>query len=918
MSERQQLEETLGMRRFPRRERIVAAALAIYAITVPLAVSVVGALRIEPSFSPLIGTLALGLALLGPGLAAIVVAWHGFGAIVRRIAERPDTEPRQAVFRIFFAGLVLAYLDVLAVTDGAGAALLPMAAVDISGLLCAWLYFVHLIARPEAALVRRNAALVSDIAFISAFLHAGGGFAAPWFPVYLGVVLSNGFCFGVAPLIAGATLALIGFAVMAVTTEFWHAQPFITAGITLALVMVPGCTVAPIRRLHSVKAKTDEAAAGMGRFLALVSHELRTPLTSLIGIGALFERTRLDTQQRDMLASLQSSSRALATLVDDLLDYSRFQAGKQSPPVEGFVLHETLAGAVAMLRPEAEAKRLALSLHIDPRLPHAYRGLPMPLRQVAINLIANAIKFTARGRISVSATALKRAPDRVLVQLSVRDDGVGIPPEAQERIFDAFTQADETVARRFGGTGLGLAIAKQFTALMGGSIRVESNVGTGSNFIVELTLEPDLSVPARVPDLFGRRLVLITSDSEFAALLQAQFRTWRGEPSWYADSELAVTALAGEGDAARPALLLIDGRDNPLAALSLAHRITTTIPQQPSILFVAAPGTRGSIADIAASQFGAISEAPIGETALAGALLAMIASDPRGGDTIDGGYAPSARPAAAIAAHPRKILVADDNAANRMVLTTMLQAAGHEVAAVDDGAAALAMLEGRHFDLALLDVNMPEVSGCDVARRYRASQIGEDRVPIVALTADTTRETERLCRDAGMDAVLTKPIEGGQLLAAVDEILAGIMINGRSAAGAPPVVTPISAHPRFMPESAAVIDDTTVAALRTLGGNDFVADVVETFRKDSWRLLDQLRTAIAKGDMHGIRETIHSLRSGGANIGAMRLSQTLGALRDVTVKDLRQTGAGIIEKVEAELTRLDLSLDQLMREQRRV
>lgn len=905
----QRSERTFGARKCARRECIVAAALAIHAIMVPLAIMIVGAARFGLTLSPLMGTLAVGLGLLGPGLAMVLVARHGFGEIARRIAERPDNEPWQAVFRIFSTGLVLAYLGVLSITEGSGAALLPMAAVGISGLLCAWLYFVHLIARPEAALVRRNAALASDIVFISAFLHVGGGFAAPWFPVYLLVVLGNGFRFGLAPLVAGATLALIGFAVMAATTQFWHTQPFIAAGMVLALVLVPACTIAPIRRLHDVKAKADEAAAGTGRFLAFVGHELRIPLTNLIGTCASFARTRLDAPQRDMLASLQCSTYALSALIDDLCDYARFQAGQQPPPVETFLLHEALAGAVAMLRPAAEAKRLALSLHIDPRLAHAYRGLPMPLRQVAINLVANAIKFTARGRVSVSATVLKRAPDKVLVQLSVRDDGTGIPPEALERIFDTFTQADETV----GGTGLGLAIAKQFTALMGGSIRVESNIGAGSNFIVDIPLEPDLSAPVRVPNLAGRRLVLITSDSEFAALLQAQFRAWHGEPSWYADGELAVAALAAEGDRTWPALLLIDGRDNPLAALSLAHRITTTIPQQPFILFVAASGTIDSIADIAASQLGAIIEARVGETALAGALLAMIASDPRGGD------APSAAPAAAkaAAARPFKILVADDNAANCMVLTTVLREAGHDVAVVNDGAAALAMLEHRHFDLALLDINMPGASGCDVARRYRATEAAGRHMPIVALTADATSETERLCRDGGMDAVLTKPVGAGQLVAVVEEICAETIIDSCPAAVMAPVVTPISAHPRFMPEGAAIIDEATVAALRLLGGNDFLADVIETFRKDSRQLLDRLRTAIAMGDTGEIRGTVHSLRSGSANIGAMRLSQTLGALRDVTVKDLRQPGAGLVEKIEAELTRLDLSLNELMREQRR-
>jgi two-component system sensor histidine kinase RpfC len=276
-----------------------------------------------------------------------------------------------------------------------------------------------------------------------------------------------------------------------------------------------------------------------------------------------------------------------------------------------------------------------------------------------------------------------------------------------------------------------------------------------------------------------------------------------------------------------------------------------------------------------------------------------------------------APPAPAPAARALKVLVADDNAANCKILKKILEMAGHQAEVVSDGEEALAALERAHFDLALLDINMPDVTGYEVAKLYRMGHVGEWRLPIVALTADVTTETERLCREAGMDAVLTKPMEPAQLLNAINEIHGRAALSDRRPPLAPQVVTPISAHPRFVPDQGAVIDERTFEALRTLGGNDFVAEVVETFRKDARRLLDHLKQAVEKADLRDFRDVTHSLRSGAANVGAVRLCETLTSMRDVTAKDLSQTGTAYFDKIVGEFTRLDTSLEQLTRAQGR-
>lgn len=905
------------------KARLAIIALALYTIAVPLAVAKIlaaGAALAGPPFAaeelPL---LALAMALAGPVLGAITLALRGYERTATDMIERPDSEPQQAIVRLFIAGAALAYLAVLVSLGKGSAVILPLLAVDLAGVLSGWLLFVHLLADPKPSLIRRAAAIVNDVVLVSAFLHIGGEYTAPWFSIYLWVVLGFGFRFGVKPLLWCAALSVIGFAAVYETTLYWQLHRAAAAGVGLALVLLPAYAAALARGLTNAKAEAEKASAAKSRFLAVMSHELRTPLNSVIGMGSLIARTKLDAEQRDMLATMQHAARALLGLINDLLDLSKLEAGKLKPPQESFVLHEVMGGAMAIVRPQAEAKRLALTLRIDPRLPHLYRGFPLQLRQVLVNLLANAIKFTTKGRVAMTAALVAQEGESVRLAIAVKDEGIGISPAARERIFEIFTQADEAVTRRFGGTGLGLAIAKQLTELMGGTISLQSEIGKGSTFTVTVTLDQDPSDGLRPPELHGHKLMLISSDSALVGAIESKLRSWHGDARWIADGEAALEDLARAGTTQRPSVVIIDGRENPLAGLSLAHRATSATMIAPQILFLAPAQGGEAITSLAATQLAAVIEAPMSDADLASALLGMLAGiEPplASENTAETAAASPTTTASHAVAKRLKILVADDNPANCKILKGVLENAGHEVEVVDDGEAALAALDRGRFDLALLDINMPEVSGYEVAKLYRVGHIGEWRLPIVALTADATTETERLCREAGMDAVMTKPVEAGQLLGTLAALHADALQPERVAVGAAPVVTPITVHPRFVPDSGAVVDESTIQALKNLGGSEFVLEVVDTFRKDAWRLIDQLRQVAEKGEMREFRELLHSMRSGAVNVGGIKLCQILTTLRDVSAKELRANGASYVEKIESELSRLDTMLGQLTEAQR--
>ncbi len=576
-----------------------------------------------------------------------------------------------------------------------------------------------------------------------------------------------------------------------------------------------------------------------------------------------------------------------------------------------------------MLRPQATAKDLKLDYRIDPELPFALRGWPHQLRQILTNLVANAVKFTDKGRISVVVDAIAVDSAKAAFSLSVRDEGIGVPAEAQEKIFDLFTQADGAVTRRYGGTGLGLAIVKQLVELMGGNVALTSAPGKGSTFTVELAFARE---PEPTPDSFdlrGRTVLAVTEDAEFAIWLRGNIERWRGTLRAFKDLAAAAQFIANRPpDDSRP-ILLVDGRRDPVDALGAASRAGGSGPE-PLTLLLADGDHINSLATLASGRVSSLLRAPIDEVRLMRALHGLPTPESGAGIATAEGEQAAASSEITPTRRPLKILLAEDNAPNRMIIQRILELGGHTVLTASDGEEALQILDQPGIDLVLMDINMPELSGYEAAKLYRMAHTDGPRLPILALTADATSQTERLCRDAGMDGVLTKPIEAAHLLATLESIAeraaSGQPIEPLPPVGPPPnVVTPIAQHPRYGAETGAVLDEAAVEALKALGaGSDFFNDVIENFRSDVREILDQMARAAAKRDLRAFRDHAHSLRSSAAHIGAVRFYRTLFALRDLTAQQLDKDGNALLEKLRGEYTKLDAALRQQAQEARRV
>jgi two-component system sensor histidine kinase RpfC len=899
-----------------RRSVLLVLCIALSAIASPSLFGYLLWAQHQAPLFPLGGVPLLAALLVGSIACGVSALWRSLDAIARDFAARDDSEHEQIIIRVIFGSLVFDYAMAALSFNRDDPSIATGALAMGIGVVVGWFLLLHLIMSPDRSIWRRNLAMLIDLGFLSIYLHFGGDSAAAWFGLYLWLGIGYGLRYGLKPLLYSTAIAFIGFTAVIATTPYWYDRLPMSLGLLFALLVLPAYLTTLIRNLTEAKAQADAANAAKSRFLAIMSHELRTPLNAMIGMDAILRRTRLDARQRDMLATMNSSARALLALINDILDISKIEAGKFAPTIEPFDLHAVLNGTLAMLRPQAAAKDLKLDCRIDADLPYALTGWPHQLRQIVTNLVANAIKFTDKGRISVTVDALGIDERQASLRLAVRDEGIGVPAEAQSRIFELFTQADGAVTRRYGGTGLGLAIVKQLVELMGGTVSLTSVPGKGSTFTIDLAFLREPEPAAEGIDLHGRLVLAVTDDAALSTWLHERIEAWRGTLRSFKDVAAAAQFIESRPADDGRSILFVDARRDPVGALSVSSRGGGS-GLEPLTLLLADTNHIESLASLAGARVSSLLREPLDETRLWRALHALPAPE-TDAPAIEGEEERKAGEIT-LTRKPLKILLAEDNAPNRMIIQRILELAGHACVTANDGEEALQILDQPGIDLVLMDINMPELSGYEAAKLFRMAHIDEPRLPILALTADATSQTERLCREAGMDGVLTKPIEASQLLATIeavsDRVAAGTL--GTDAV-APGVVTPIAQHPRYGVDSGAVLDEAAVEALRALGaGSDFFNDVIENFRSDVREILDDMARATAKRDLRAFRDHAHSLRSSAAHIGAVRFYRTLFALRDLTAQQLEKEGAALLDKLRGEYTKLDAALRQKVQDARR-
>ena len=677
-------------------------------------------------------------------------------------------------------------------------------------------------------------------------------------------------------------------------------------------------TVEDVTHLKDTEAelvKAREAALETARlkseFLANMSHEIRTPLNGVIGMTDLTLETELSHEQREYLETVKSSADCLLSVIEDILDFSKIEAGKMDLDPIPCDLRSTVGTTLKTLALRADKKGLELISHIRPDVPDIVVADAGRLRQILLNLVGNALKFTERGEIVVEVEKESTADGSVNFHFCVSDTGIGIPKEKQASIFEAFTQADASTTRRFGGTGLGLAITARLVAMMSGRIWVESEPGRGSRFHFTARLGVPQEEERAVPqangeiDLRGLRVLVVDDNATNRLVLTEMLSYWQMVPSSASDGRSAIMQLTSAKKAGTAYdLVILDGHMPDMDGFEVARQIREMTELGGATLMMLTSGSHvGDAARCRELGLAGYMMKPVSHADLVAAIRQALAPRTASGTKAAPSATTRASTPAPVPSKSRKlrVLVAEDNPVNQLVARRVLEKMGHEVVMVDDGARAVVAAQAERFDLAILDVQMPVLGGLEAAARIRAAETGGVRLPIIGLTAHAMKGDREKCLAAGMDDYLSKPFKANDL----DEVIGRLI----------PVETAPGQASNIVPLTRGLLD--LDAALSYAGDDpELLREVARIWTADGPRRLFDLREGLRKGDWQAVERAAHRLRG---SLGTLGASEAMAAAARIETLATDGASAEIPEAVavlEKEIQRVQPELERLAQERK--